>query len=169
MRCGRGATASGLDKETFRKKAAPTGELDDKEIEIPRSSPAGGGLPLFGIPGMRVDQMGSDLDSAIFSASSAAGPTQDTGASRVKGNPTEILIHANRQEARTKDQLVKESIRGRSRTTHRVSRRRRTRIARDDGRIGGGPCSTRWGVWQGAEPAAADRRGHHGIDHATVL
>src|SRR5215469_4893838 len=51
-----GANASASTKEAFRKKLR-TGELNDKEIEIEMQ--AGGGLPLFDIPGMPGAQMGA--------------------------------------------------------------------------------------------------------------
>ena len=46
-----GATASPATRESFRKKLR-AGDLADKEIEIEIQGPAGGGMPMFEIPGM---------------------------------------------------------------------------------------------------------------------
>jgi ATP-dependent HslUV protease ATP-binding subunit HslU len=59
-----GANASASTKEAFRKKLR-TGELNDKEIEIEVQA-AGGGLPLFDIPGMPGAQMGAISIGDIF-------------------------------------------------------------------------------------------------------
>jgi len=62
-----GAHASAATKEAFRKKLR-TGELDDKEIEI--EVQAGGGMPLFEIPGMpRISNSGSEGPPACTSIS----------------------------------------------------------------------------------------------------
>ena len=53
-----GPNASASTKEAFRKKLR-AGELNDKEIEIEVQA-AGGGMPLFEIPGMPGAQMGRD-------------------------------------------------------------------------------------------------------------
>ena len=59
-----GANASASTKETFRKKLR-AGELDDKEIEIEVQA-AGGGMPMFEIPGMPGAQMGAISIGDIF-------------------------------------------------------------------------------------------------------
>jgi ATP-dependent HslUV protease ATP-binding subunit HslU len=59
-----GPNASASTKETFRKKLR-AGELNDKEIEIEVSA-AGGGLPMFEIPGMPGAQMGAINIGDIF-------------------------------------------------------------------------------------------------------
>jgi ATP-dependent HslUV protease ATP-binding subunit HslU len=59
-----GPNASASTKETFRKKLR-AGELNDKEIEIEVTT-AGGGLPMFEIPGMPGAQMGAINIGDIF-------------------------------------------------------------------------------------------------------
>jgi ATP-dependent HslUV protease ATP-binding subunit HslU len=59
-----GPNASASTKETFRKKLR-AGELNDKEIEIEVTA-AGGGLPMFEIPGMPGAQMGAINIGDIF-------------------------------------------------------------------------------------------------------
>ena len=59
-----GPNASASTKETFRKKLR-SGELNDKEIEIEVTA-AGGGLPMFEIPGMPGAQMGAINIGDIF-------------------------------------------------------------------------------------------------------
>src|SRR6202023_2426801 len=59
-----GANASPSTKEAFRRKLR-AGELDDKEIEIEVQA-AGGGMPLFDIPGMPGAQMGAVSIGDIF-------------------------------------------------------------------------------------------------------
>jgi ATP-dependent HslUV protease ATP-binding subunit HslU len=59
-----GPNASASTKETFRKKLR-AGELNDKEIEIEVAA-AGGGLPMFEIPGMPGAQMGAINIGDIF-------------------------------------------------------------------------------------------------------
>src|SRR3974390_1051334 len=68
-----GANASASTKETFRKKLR-TGELDDKEIEIEVQA-AGGGMPMFEIPGMPGAQMGAISIGDIF-GKLGGGPTK---------------------------------------------------------------------------------------------
>jgi len=60
-----GANASSSTKDAFRKKLR-TGELDDKEIEIEVQAGAGGGMPLFDIPGMPGAQLGAISIGDIF-------------------------------------------------------------------------------------------------------
>ncbi|MBX9842099.1 MAG: ATP-dependent protease ATPase subunit HslU [Xanthobacteraceae bacterium] len=59
-----GPNASASTKEAFRKKLR-TGEMNDKEIEIEVQA-AGGGLPMFEIPGMPGAQMGAINIGDIF-------------------------------------------------------------------------------------------------------
>jgi len=59
-----GANASAPTKEAFRKKLR-AGELNDKEIEV-EVQPAGGGLPMFEIPGMPGAQVGAINIGDIF-------------------------------------------------------------------------------------------------------
>jgi ATP-dependent HslUV protease ATP-binding subunit HslU len=59
-----GPNASASTKEAFRKKLR-AGELNDKEIEIEVQA-AGGGMPLFEIPGMPGAQMGAINIGDIF-------------------------------------------------------------------------------------------------------
>ena len=67
-----GASASAATKESFRKKLR-AGELNDKEIEIETQS-AGGGMPMFEIPGMPGAQMGAISIGDIFGKLGAAAP-----------------------------------------------------------------------------------------------
>src|SRR5262245_12665423 len=59
-----GENASAATKEAFRKRLR-AGELNDKEIEIEVQA-AGGGMPLFEIPGMPGAQMGAISIGDIF-------------------------------------------------------------------------------------------------------
>jgi ATP-dependent HslUV protease ATP-binding subunit HslU len=60
-----GENASESTRESFRKKLRD-GLLDDKEIELQISAPAGGNLPTFDIPGMPGAQMGMiDLNDML--------------------------------------------------------------------------------------------------------
>jgi ATP-dependent HslUV protease ATP-binding subunit HslU len=59
-----GENASSTTKDSFRKRLR-AGELNDKEIEIEVQS-AGGGMPLFEIPGMPGAQMGAISIGDIF-------------------------------------------------------------------------------------------------------
>jgi ATP-dependent HslUV protease ATP-binding subunit HslU len=59
-----GENASATTKDSFRKRLR-AGELNDKEIEIEVQS-AGGGMPLFEIPGMPGAQMGAISIGDIF-------------------------------------------------------------------------------------------------------
>ena len=60
-----GANASSSTKDAFRKKLR-SGELDDKAIEIEVQAGAGGGMPLFDIPGMPGAQLGAISIGDIF-------------------------------------------------------------------------------------------------------
>ena len=100
-----GANASASTKEAFRKKLR-AGELNDKEIEI--EVQAGGGLPLFDIPGMPGAQMGAISIGDIFGK---------LGGSRTKtrrvtvADSYEILVNEESDKLLDIDQLTQEAIR----------------------------------------------------------
>ncbi len=82
-----GPSASASTKEVFRKKLR-SGELNDKEIEIEVQA-AGGGMPMFEIPGMPGAQMGAINIGDIF-GKMGGGRTKTR---RVNGREShEILI-----------------------------------------------------------------------------
>src|ERR1700726_3851496 len=101
-----GANAGASTKEAFRKKLR-AGELDDKEIEI-EVQPAGGGMPLFEIPGMPGAQMGAISIGDIFGK--LGGGRTKTRRVTVKES-YEILINEESDKMLDQDQLVQESIR----------------------------------------------------------
>jgi ATP-dependent HslUV protease ATP-binding subunit HslU len=100
-----GASASASTKETFRKKLR-AGELNDKEIEIEVQA-AGGGMPLFDIPGMPGAQMGAISIGDIFGK---------LGGSRTKTRRVsvhesyDILINEESDKLLDTDQLTQEAI-----------------------------------------------------------
>jgi ATP-dependent HslUV protease ATP-binding subunit HslU len=101
-----GANASASTKETFRKKLR-TNELDDKEIEIEVQS-AGGGMPLFDIPGMPGAQMGAISIGDIF-GKLGGGRTKTR---RVTVHDSyDILINEESDKLLDTDQLTQEAIR----------------------------------------------------------
>ena len=99
-----GANASTSTKEAFRKKLR-AGELNDKEIEI--EVQAGGGLPLFDIPGMPGAQMGAISIGDIFGK---------LGGSRTKtrrvtvADSYDILVNEESDKLLDSDQLTQEAI-----------------------------------------------------------
>ena len=99
-----GANASASTKEAFRKKLR-AGELNDKEIEI--EVQAGGGLPLFDIPGMPGAQMGAISIGDIFGK---------LGGSRTKtrrvtvADSYDILVNEESDKLLDADQLTQEAI-----------------------------------------------------------
>ena len=99
-----GANASASTKEAFRKKLR-AGELNDKEIEI--EVQAGGGLPLFDIPGMPGAQMGAISIGDIFGK---------LGGSRTKtrrvtvADSYDILVNEESDKLLDSDQLTQEAI-----------------------------------------------------------
>lgn len=101
-----GASASASTKETFRKKLR-TGELDDKEIEVEVQA-AGGGMPMFEIPGMPGAQMGAISIGDIFGK--LGGGRTRTRRVLVKES-YEILINEESDKLLDQDQLVQEAIR----------------------------------------------------------
>jgi ATP-dependent HslUV protease ATP-binding subunit HslU len=100
-----GANASASTKETFRKKLR-TGELNDKEIEIEVQA-AGGGTPLFDIPGMPGAQMGAISIGDIF-GKLGGGRTKTR---RVTVHESyDILINEESDKLLDTDQLTQEAI-----------------------------------------------------------
>jgi ATP-dependent HslUV protease ATP-binding subunit HslU len=91
-------------KETFRKKLR-AGELNDKEIEI--EVQAGGGMPLFDIPGMPGAQMGAVSIGDIF-GKLGGGRTKTR---RVTVHDSyDILISEESDKLLDTDQLTQEAI-----------------------------------------------------------
>ncbi len=100
-----GANASASTKETFRKKLR-TGELNDKEIEIEVQA-AGGGMPLFDIPGMPGAQMGAISIGDIFGK--LGGGRTKTRRVTVQDS-YDILINEESDKLLDTDQLTQEAI-----------------------------------------------------------
>ena len=100
-----GANASASTKEAFRKKLR-SGELNDKEIEIEVQA-AGGGMPLFDIPGMPGAQMGAVSIGDIF-GKLGGGRTKTR---RVTVHESyDILINEESDKLLDNDQLTQEAI-----------------------------------------------------------
>jgi len=99
-----GANASASTKEAFRKKLR-AGELNDKEIEI--EVQAGGGLPLFDIPGMPGAQMGAISIGDIFGK--LGGGRTKTRRVTV-ADSYNILINEESDKLLDTDQLTQEAI-----------------------------------------------------------
>jgi ATP-dependent HslUV protease ATP-binding subunit HslU len=100
-----GASASASTKEAFRKKLR-SGELNDKEIEIEVQA-AGGGMPLFDIPGMPGAQMGAVSIGDIF-GKLGGGRTKTR---RVTVHESyDILINEESDKLLDNDQLTQEAI-----------------------------------------------------------
>ena len=101
-----GASASASTKEAFRKKLH-AGELDDKEIEIEVQA-AGGGMPLFDIPGMPGAQMGAISIGDIF-GKLGGGRTKTR---RVTVHDSyDILLNEESDKLLDTDQVTQEAIR----------------------------------------------------------
>ena len=100
-----GANASASTKEAFRKKLR-AGELNDKEIEIEVAA-AGGGMPMFEIPGMPGAQMGGINIGDIFGK--MAGGRTKTRCVTV-GESHDILIAEESDKLLDQEQLVQEAI-----------------------------------------------------------
>ena len=100
-----GPAASPATKESFRKKLR-TGELNDKEIEIEVAA-AGGGMPMFEIPGMPGAQMGAVNIGDIFGK---------LGGNRTKTRRVtvleshEILVAEESDKLLDQEQVVQEAI-----------------------------------------------------------
>jgi ATP-dependent HslUV protease ATP-binding subunit HslU len=101
-----GAGASASTKEAFRKKLR-AGELNDKEIEIEIQA-AGGGMPLFDIPGMPGAQMGAISIGDIFGK--LGGGRTKTRRVTVQDSH-DILINEESDKLLDTDQLTQEAIR----------------------------------------------------------
>jgi len=100
-----GEHASASTKDAFRKRLR-AGELNDKEIEIEVQA-AGGGIPLFEIPGMPGAQMGAISIGDIFGK--LAGGRSKTRRLTV-AESHDILINEESDKLLDNDQLVLESI-----------------------------------------------------------
>ena len=100
-----GEQASASTKDAFRKRLR-AGELNDKEIEIEVQA-AGGGIPLFEIPGMPGAQMGAISIGDIFGK--LAGGRSKTRRVTV-AESHDILINEESDKLLDNDQLVMESI-----------------------------------------------------------
>ncbi len=100
-----GEHASAATKDTFRKRLR-AGELNDKEIEIEVQA-AGGGIPLFEIPGMPGAQMGAISIGDIFGK--LGGGRSKTRRVTV-AESHDILINEESDKLLDNDQLVMESI-----------------------------------------------------------
>jgi len=100
-----GTNASASTKEAFRKKLR-AGELNDKEIEIEVQS-AGGGLPLFDIPGMPGAQMGAISIGDIF-GKLGGGRTKTRRVTVV--DSYDILVNEESDKLLDADQLTQEAI-----------------------------------------------------------
>src|SRR6202167_4313389 len=101
-----GANASASTKEAFRKKLR-SGELNDKEIEIEVQA-AGGGMPLFDIPGMPGAQMGAISISDIFGK---LGGGRSKSKRVTVHESHDILINEESDKLLDTDQLTQEAIR----------------------------------------------------------
>jgi ATP-dependent HslUV protease ATP-binding subunit HslU len=100
-----GANASSSTKEAFRKKLR-AGELNDKEIDIEVQA-AGGGLPLFDIPGMPGAQMGAISIGDIF-GKLGGGRTRTRRVSVAESY--DILVNEESDKLLDTDQLTQEAI-----------------------------------------------------------
>jgi ATP-dependent HslUV protease ATP-binding subunit HslU len=100
-----GANASASTKDTFRKKLR-AGELNDKEIEIEVQA-AGGGMPMFEIPGMPGAQMGAISIGDIFGK--LGGGRTKTRRVTVKES-YDILIAEESDKMLDQEQIVQEAI-----------------------------------------------------------
>ena len=100
-----GEQASASTKDAFRKRLRAA-ELNDKEIEIEVQA-AGGGIPLFEIPGMPGAQMGAISMGDIF-GKLAGGRTKTRRVTVAESY--DILINEESDKLLDNDQLVLESI-----------------------------------------------------------
>ena len=100
-----GENASSATKDAFRKRLR-AGELNDKEIEIEVQA-AGGGMPLFEIPGMPGAQMGAISIGDIF-GKLGGGRTKTRRVTVAESY--DILINEESDKLLDNDQLVQESI-----------------------------------------------------------
>src|SRR5258705_12559329 len=100
-----GERASAKTKDSFRKRLR-AGELNDKEIEIEVQA-AGGGMPLFEIPGMTGAQMGAINIGDIF-GKLGGGRTKTRRVTVDESH--EILIAEESDKLLDQEQLVQEAI-----------------------------------------------------------
>jgi ATP-dependent HslUV protease ATP-binding subunit HslU len=100
-----GPGASPATRESFRKKLR-AGELNDKEIEI--EVQAGGGMPMFEIPGMPGAQMGAINIGEIF-GKLGGGRTKTRRVTVEESH--DILINEESDKLLDSEQLVQEAIR----------------------------------------------------------
>jgi ATP-dependent HslUV protease ATP-binding subunit HslU len=100
-----GENASAATKDSFRKRLR-AGELNDKEIELEVQA-AGGGMPLFEIPGMPGAQMGAISIGDIF-GKLGGGRTKTRRLTVAESH--DILINEESDKLLDNDQLVLESI-----------------------------------------------------------
>jgi len=100
-----GENASAATKEAFRKRLR-AGELNDKEIEIEVQA-AGGGMPLFEIPGMPGAQMGAISIGDIF-GKLGGGRTKTRRVTVEESH--DLLLNEESDKLLDNDQLVLESI-----------------------------------------------------------
>ena len=101
-----GANASASTREAFRKRLR-AGELNDKEIEIEVQS-AGGGMPLFEIPGMPGAQMGAISIGDIFGK--LGGSRAKTRRVTVQDSH-DVLINEESDKLLDTDALTQDAIR----------------------------------------------------------
>jgi len=99
-----GENASASTKDVFRKKLR-AGELNDKEIEI--EVQAGGGMPMFEIPGMPGAQMGAISIGDIF-GKLGGGRTKTRRVTVAESH--EILIAEESDKLLDTDQVVQEAV-----------------------------------------------------------
>ena len=93
-------------RESFRKRLR-AGELDDKEIEIEVQAGAGGGMPMFEIPGMPGAQMGAINIGDIF-GKMGGGRTKTRRVTVLESHG--ILINEESDKLLDNEQLILESI-----------------------------------------------------------
>jgi len=162
-----GASASASTKETFRKKLR-AGELDDKEIEIEVQA-AGGGMPLFDIPGMPGAQMGAISIGDIF-GKLGGGRTKTR---RVSVHESyDILINEESDKLLDTDQLTQEAIKT-VENNGIVFLDEIDKICARDGRVGGADVS-REGVQRDLLPliegtTVATKHGSVKTDHILFI
>jgi ATP-dependent HslUV protease ATP-binding subunit HslU len=100
-----GENASAATKDAFRRRLR-AGELNDKEIEIEVQA-AGGGMPLFEIPGMPGAQMGAISIGDIF-GKLGGGRTKTRRVTVAESY--DLLINEESDKLLDSDQVVQESI-----------------------------------------------------------
>jgi ATP-dependent HslUV protease ATP-binding subunit HslU len=101
-----GENASPATKDSFRRKLR-NGELNDKEIEIEVSSGAGGGMPMFDIPGMPGAQMGAISIGDIFGKLGGKPKTRRL----TVAESHDLLVNEEADKLLDTDTLVQEAIR----------------------------------------------------------